>query len=116
MNQGVEKFLAVIHDSVQEALKSIQDSDTDTLLLDTSPRFAAAWFGISGVDTPTFAQSLSNSLSQLLSVPLDRCIVANETSLLAAPLVTAALQNPKIQNCGMFVSPFLQVNLPLKIE
>ena len=89
-----------MRESVQDALKSFGLPASEAALPSTSPHFVAAWFGIAGVDSPMLAKRISLSLSELLSVPVDRCIVANDTSLLAAPLVSAALKNPKVQTCG----------------
>lgn len=53
----------------------------------STPSFAAAWFGIAGVDSPAAVRTASAALSELLSIPVGpRLVVANDTSLLAAPL------------------------------
>ncbi|KDN37666.1 hypothetical protein K437DRAFT_259725 [Tilletiaria anomala UBC 951] len=54
--------------------------------------FEAAWFGIAGVDSPADVMRLSPHLASLLSLPhpSPRLIVANDTSLLAAPVHDAA--------------------------
>lgn len=53
------------------------------------PLFHAAWLGIAGVDSPLNIAVLSPHLSKLLSIPYPspRLIVANDTSLLAAPVM-----------------------------
>lgn len=53
------------------------------------PIFQAAWFGIAGVDSPLNIAVLSPHLSRLLSIPYPsrRLIVANDTSLLASPVI-----------------------------
>ncbi|CAO1633319.1 unnamed protein product [Sympodiomycopsis kandeliae] len=51
--------------------------------------FQAAWLGIAGVDSPLNISVLSPHLSHLLSIPFPsaRLIVANDTSLLASPIL-----------------------------
>lgn len=53
------------------------------------PIFQAAWFGIAGVDSPLNISVLSPHLSRLLNIPYPspRLIVANDTSLLASPVI-----------------------------
>ncbi|EIW80728.1 hypothetical protein CONPUDRAFT_105813 [Coniophora puteana RWD-64-598 SS2] len=53
----------------------------------SAPLFAAAWFGISGVDSPAAVLNARTVLAELLGLPLDeRISVGNDTVLLAAPL------------------------------
>ncbi|CAO1621713.1 unnamed protein product [Parajaminaea phylloscopi] len=53
------------------------------------PIFFAAWLGIAGVDSPLNIAVLSPHLSHLFSIPCpsSRLIVANDTSLLASPVM-----------------------------
>lgn len=53
------------------------------------PLFFAAWLGIAGVDSSQNIAALSPYLSQLLAIPAPspRLIVANDTSLLASPVL-----------------------------
>ena len=46
----------------------------------------AAWLGVAGVDSPSAASLLLPHVSALLSVPVERLIISNDTNLLAAPL------------------------------
>jgi N-acetylglucosamine kinase-like BadF-type ATPase len=46
----------------------------------------AAWLGVAGVDSPSAASLLLPHVSALLSVPVERLIISNDTHLLAAPL------------------------------
>jgi N-acetylglucosamine kinase-like BadF-type ATPase len=60
---------------------------------DGSPApFEAAWFGIAGVDSAADVTALSPHLAALLGLPYPspRLIVANDTSLLAAPVTDPA--------------------------
>ncbi|KIK61137.1 hypothetical protein GYMLUDRAFT_225338 [Collybiopsis luxurians FD-317 M1] len=54
----------------------------------TSFSFAAAWFGISGADSPSIIASVLPDLSTLLRIPIEsgRLVVANDAHLLAAPI------------------------------
>jgi N-acetylglucosamine kinase-like BadF-type ATPase len=46
----------------------------------------AAWLGVAGVDSPSAASLLLPHVSALLTVPVERLIISNDTHLLAAPL------------------------------
>ncbi|KAJ6495731.1 hypothetical protein C8R47DRAFT_370498 [Mycena vitilis] len=49
--------------------------------------FAAAWFGVSGLDSPSAIAEVTPTLSALLGIPIGpRLSVANDTHLLAAPV------------------------------
>ncbi|KAF7362190.1 BcrAD-BadFG domain-containing protein [Mycena venus] len=49
--------------------------------------FAAAWFGVSGIDSPAAVAEVTPTLSVLLGLPVGpRLSVANDTHLLAAPV------------------------------
>ena len=46
----------------------------------------AAWLGVAGVDSPSAVSLLLPHVSALLSVPIERLLISNDTHLLAAPL------------------------------
>jgi N-acetylglucosamine kinase-like BadF-type ATPase len=46
----------------------------------------AAWLGVAGVDSPSVVSLLLPHVSALLSVPVERLTISNDTHLLAAPL------------------------------
>ncbi|KAJ7244173.1 hypothetical protein B0H12DRAFT_1129749 [Mycena haematopus] len=49
--------------------------------------FAAAWFGVSGIDSPAAIAEVTPALSVLLGLPVGpRLSIANDTDLLAAPV------------------------------
>ncbi|KAJ7594126.1 hypothetical protein C8J56DRAFT_1002107 [Mycena floridula] len=82
----MEGFVTVVKDTITDALKNCNPS---FLSLPPSPGFAAAWFGISGVDSPSSVARLTPVLSDLLGIPAGpNLIIGNDTQLLAAPLQT----------------------------
>lgn len=79
---GIHDFTSVIQTTVLKGLATLEIS------LDSKP-FISAWIAVSGVDTPSAVQSVSEAMSSLLSIPLDgsnRLRVSNDTHLLASPL------------------------------
>ncbi|KAF4598119.1 N-acetyl-D-glucosamine kinase [Pleurotus pulmonarius] len=86
---GVDAFSSSVATAVGEALKSCisPPSQEPVSLPPTSVTFAAAWFGISGVDSPAAVAAITPVISKLLGIPAGpRLIVANDTHLLAAPV------------------------------
>jgi N-acetylglucosamine kinase-like BadF-type ATPase len=85
----LEAFISVVTVTVDNALKACISSGVQAVELpvkDTSP-FVAAWFGVAGVDSPSAIASLTPPLANLFAIPIGpRLIVANDTSLLAAPV------------------------------
>ncbi|KAF8622773.1 hypothetical protein AX15_006856 [Amanita polypyramis BW_CC] len=81
-------FIAVINAVVTQALSDILPPSTEpTTLPPATTPFAAAWFGISGVDSPTAVAAASTALSSLLNIPVGlRLEVTNDSHLLSAPL------------------------------
>lgn len=81
-------FTEAVRVAVSTALGScVSPSNTPITLPPPNELFAAAWFGIAGVDSPAVAQNASSALSVLLGIPTGpRLIIANDTHLLAAPL------------------------------
>ena len=81
----LDAFLNAIKDAVGAALQS-------ACLLPSLPYvgkspFAAAWFGISGADSPAAITRVAAHLSTLLGIPIGtNLIIANDTHLLAAPV------------------------------
>jgi N-acetylglucosamine kinase-like BadF-type ATPase len=82
---GLDAFSLVVHSAVSNALKA---SSEDTFLPTPSKdSLAAAWFGVSGVDTPAAVASVTPVLSALVGIPPGpRLIITNDTHLLAAPV------------------------------
>lgn len=86
---GVEAFTQAVGIAVSNALKTctIPASIDPVSLPPPSPLFASAWFGISGVDSPSAIVSATTAISDLLNIPKGpRLVVANDTHLLASPL------------------------------
>jgi N-acetylglucosamine kinase-like BadF-type ATPase len=85
----LEAFILAVTVTVNDALKSCISSGVQPAQLpvkDVSP-FAAAWFGVSGVDSPSAIASLTPPLATLLAIPEGpRLVIANDTHLLAAPV------------------------------
>lgn len=87
------------------------------------PIFYAAWLGIAGVDSPLNVSVLSPYLSRLLCIPYPsaRLIVANDTSLLASPVMERDGDSPPdavregvvcIAGTGSIVMSFRSRNQP----
>lgn len=98
---GIDGFLGRISEVMSSALTTALQSPvaitlpvnpttrTSTTGASTPPyNLRAAWLGVSGVDSPSAASLLFPHVSALLSVPVERLIISNDTHLLAAPLRT----------------------------
>jgi N-acetylglucosamine kinase-like BadF-type ATPase len=96
---GLDVFLKRIGDVTSSALTTVLRSpvvisppvDTTTRTEATGANTApynlrAAWLGVAGVDSPSTVSLLRPHVSALLSVPVERLIISNDTHLLAAPL------------------------------
>jgi N-acetylglucosamine kinase-like BadF-type ATPase len=86
---GVEAFTQAVGIAVSNALKTCTApaSIEPVPLPLSSSLFASAWFGISGVDSPSAITCATTALSELLNIPKGpRLVVANDTHLLASPL------------------------------
>ncbi|KAK0460918.1 uncharacterized protein EV420DRAFT_1267260 [Desarmillaria tabescens] len=87
---SLEAVISAIRTAVTEALKECTTGPSvePVSLSPNSPSpFAAAWFGISGIDSPAAIDTISPALSTLLGIPRGpRLMVANDTHLLAAPI------------------------------
>jgi N-acetylglucosamine kinase-like BadF-type ATPase len=99
---GLDLFITAVREAVSDALKMClspapaSNSVADIALPPTTPTFAAAWFGVSGVDSPAAVASITPALSSLIGIPLGpRLLIANDTHLLAAPLRL----HPDISHC-----------------
>lgn len=85
------EFIANVSAAIAAALADARPGATPTLspAPGSPPPFAAAWFGISGADSPAVIARVAPALSTLLGLPPGpRLALANDTSLLAAPLRT----------------------------
>jgi N-acetylglucosamine kinase-like BadF-type ATPase len=85
-----EEFIAAVAVAVGIALQTCTSPHlTEPAKLppaDTTP-FAAAWFGVSGVDSPAAVAEITPHLSTLLKLPQGpNLVVANDIHLLASPL------------------------------
>lgn len=87
-NLTLTAFISAVSEAVTNALRACLPSSVEPITLPPPPTlFAAAWFGISGVDSPAAVATISPLLSSLLNIPIgSRLQVANDTHLLAAPL------------------------------
>lgn len=86
---GISAFAAAVKDAVGNALKTcVAPPFIDPVELPPhTPLFAAAWLGISGVDSQGAIDAITPVVSALLGVPPGKTlIVCNDTHLLAAPL------------------------------
>ena len=86
----LDAFLNAIKDAVGAALQSAGSPPSDVPItlpcIGKSP-FAAAWFGISGADSPAAITKVTLPLSTLLGIPVGPdLIIANDIHLLAAPV------------------------------
>ncbi|KAL4244983.1 N-acetyl-D-glucosamine kinase [Abortiporus biennis] len=86
---GLDNFKEAVKTAVSNALKTcISPPSIEPVPLPSStPLFAAAWLGVSGVDSQAAIDKLTPPLSELLGIPPGpRLIVCNDAHLLAAPL------------------------------
>ena len=86
---GVESFVAVVKTAVSDALKtSVDPPSTESVVLAKGKSyFAKAWFGVSGVDSPSAVDAITPALSELLGIPPGPNLsICNDTYLLATPL------------------------------
>lgn len=93
----LDAFIAAVRDAVTGALKDYLSPSSESIVLPPATTlFAAAWFGISGVDSPAAIAAITPALSSLLNIPAGSNLqVANDTHLLAAPL----RMHPDISSC-----------------
>jgi len=83
----VDKFIAAITEAVGTALKQANPSIIFPLTLPQKKPFSAAWFGISGADSPAAIAKVEHPLAKLIGIPIGPdLLIANDTHLLAAPL------------------------------
>jgi N-acetylglucosamine kinase-like BadF-type ATPase len=86
---GVESFVAAVEAAVSDALKTCVDpaSTGPVVLTKDKSYFAKAWFGVSGVDSPSAVDAITPALSELVGIPPGSNLsICNDTYLLAAPL------------------------------
>jgi len=88
---SIDAFISAVYATVNNALKTCSPPTIDPVPLPPSAaapgHFAAAWFGVSGVDSPAAVATITPALSALLGIPAGpRLIIANDTHLLAAPV------------------------------
>ena len=96
---GLDAFLESIHATASSVLTTALQSSTPITLpvhlithvdaagASTPPyTLQAAWLGVSGVDSSATISLLLPHVSTLLSIPIERLIISNDTHLLAAPL------------------------------
>ncbi|KAF9565576.1 hypothetical protein CPC08DRAFT_704558 [Agrocybe pediades] len=86
-----ERFILSAKEAILTALKTARPSEhevSNSLPPTTSESpFAAAWFGISGADSPAAIERVAPLISALLGLPIgSKLVIANDTHLLAAPL------------------------------
>ncbi|EPQ56247.1 hypothetical protein GLOTRDRAFT_110721 [Gloeophyllum trabeum ATCC 11539] len=86
---GPAAFLAAVKDAVSHALQTAVSppSPEPVALPPSAPLFAAAWLGVSGVDSPADIATITPLVSALLHLdPGPKLSIGNDTHLLAAPL------------------------------
>ncbi|KAF9485963.1 hypothetical protein BDN70DRAFT_870439 [Pholiota conissans] len=82
-----EAFIVAVTQAVNQALLSTPTPITLPLAETAASPFAAAWFGVSGADSPAAIAKVAEPLAALLHLPLGQQLaIANDTHLLAAPL------------------------------
>jgi N-acetylglucosamine kinase-like BadF-type ATPase len=88
---GVEAFVVAVRAVVSEALKTCIDppSRESIALTKSNQYFVKAWFGVSGVDSPSAVDTITPVLSELLGIPPGPNLsICNDTYLFSAPLRT----------------------------
>lgn len=78
----LEAYIAAVQATVSDALKTcVSPHSVDPVALPPGKTiFAAAWFGVSGVDSPSAVEAITPELSKLLAIPAGPLlIVANDT-------------------------------------
>lgn len=81
----VEAFIVSVRMAALAALKDARPDVED--LPAQGPVFVAAWFGISGADSPAAIAKVTPAISTLLGIPAGpNLTIANDTHLLAAPV------------------------------
>lgn len=86
---GIDAFASAVKTAVSNALKTcVTPPSVDPVALPLPTRvFAAAWLGVSGVDSQGAIDTITPVMAALLGVPAGPdLIVCNDTHLLAAPL------------------------------
>ncbi|KAJ7076849.1 hypothetical protein B0H15DRAFT_862951 [Mycena belliarum] len=87
---SLEAFESAVSLTVSDALKTCTSPpsvDPVPLPPTGDSPFAAAWFGVSGLDSPSAIAEVTPTLSALLAIPVGpRLSIANDTHLLAAPV------------------------------
>ncbi|KAK7057528.1 BcrAD-BadFG domain-containing protein [Favolaschia claudopus] len=87
---SLQDFRTAISLTISDALKTCTSPpsvDPVPLPPTGDTPFAAAWFGVSGIDSPSAIAEVTPTLSTLLGLPVGpRLAVANDTHLLAAPV------------------------------
>ncbi|KAJ7782748.1 hypothetical protein B0H16DRAFT_466270 [Mycena metata] len=83
-------FRSAVSLTISDALKTCTSSpsvDPVPLPPTGDSPFAAAWFGVSGIDSPAAVAEVTPTISTLLGIPAGpRLAIANDTHLLAAPV------------------------------
>lgn len=80
--EGPDVFTAAVRASITSALQSLDPSHPVTSI----SQFAAASFGVSGLNSPADLVSVTTLLSALVGIPPGpRLLIANDTHLLAVP-------------------------------
>lgn len=83
----VEQFVATVKYAAEGALREAVPASAISLPSTEHTPFAAAWFGISGADSPAMLAKAERALAELLGIPIGpNLMVAHDTHLLAAPL------------------------------
>ncbi|KZT23542.1 hypothetical protein NEOLEDRAFT_536036 [Neolentinus lepideus HHB14362 ss-1] len=85
---GPTAFIEAVKTAVSNALKTCVDppSVDPVVLPPPEPLFASAWFGVSGVDSPSDVATVTPMICELLHIEPAKLSVGNDTHLLAAPL------------------------------
>lgn len=130
--QGLVNFVATVKTAVEQALSSIPPSHPafsglglDTfnnnkirLPLGNANVFAAAWLGVSGVDSQAAVDQILPPIGHIfgLDPKSTRLQVANDTILLSAPLAEEHIKNPNVTSCVAVVGGTGSIAASFRVE
>src|SRR6266403_6044694 len=86
LNRIAEVTSSVLSTALRSPVTITPPNEPKTRITTPPYYLRAAWLGVAGVDSPSAISLLLPHVSALLSVPVERLIVSNDTHLLAAPL------------------------------
>jgi N-acetylglucosamine kinase-like BadF-type ATPase len=94
---GIDTFLNAVSSAISSALEKIDPKPDSTTLPPPNRLFISAWFGVSGCDSPKAISDITAPLSSLLNIAPSQVSVANDTLLLASPLIGS--KDERVKSC-----------------